>query len=139
VGEEQPHELVRLITRLVVAQAIMTAAVGLPFSRRQVPTIMLTLTVVAALCMLAVIARTGTHLAWLVLLAAEGGYVVIGIYRFFFADYLGGTIFAMISCGLLLHPAVARAYPYRAAGEPVLGEPGLEEAAGRALGGSTRG
>ncbi len=104
------HELVRMTTRLVVAQAAIAAAVGLPFSRRHVSTIAMTLTLVAALCLLAAVARAGTPTARNVVLFFEVFIVVIGLYRFFFARYLGGTLFAIIITAVLLHPAVARAY-----------------------------
>ena len=41
--DEPARGLVRLVTRLVVAQAIASAAIGLPFSRRQLPSILITL------------------------------------------------------------------------------------------------
>jgi len=37
------RELIQLVTRLVVAQTIAAAAVGLPFSRRHLPSILITL------------------------------------------------------------------------------------------------
>jgi hypothetical protein len=109
-GGPGSHELVRLTTRLVIAQAAAAAAIGLPFSRRQVPTVAMTLIVVAALCLLAAIARTGLPTARNVLLFFEVFIAAIGLYRFAFARYLGGTLFAIVITGVLLHPAVARAY-----------------------------
>lgn len=104
------HELVRLTTRLVVAQAGVAAAVGLPFSRRNASTIAMTLTLFAAVCLLAAVARAGTPTARNVLLFFEFFIAAIGLYRFFSARYLGGTLFAIVIMGLLLHPDVARAY-----------------------------
>lgn len=104
------HELVRLTTRLVAAQAGVALVVGLPFSRRQASTIAMTLTVAAALCLLAAVARTGLPTARNVVLFFEVFIAGIGLYRFFFARYLGGTLFAIVITGVLLHPAVARAY-----------------------------
>ena len=63
----EPGELlVHLVTRLVVAQTIAAAAVGLPFSKRQLSSILITLAMVAALCVLAFLVRSGTKTAWLV-------------------------------------------------------------------------
>jgi hypothetical protein len=104
------HELVRLTTRLVLAQAGIAAAVGLPFSRRQTSLIAMTLTLVAAVCVLAAVARAGTPTARNVVLFFEVFIVLIGLYQFFFDRYLGGTLFAIVITGVLLHPAVARAY-----------------------------
>ena len=126
-GRPVSHELVRLTTRLVMAQAGVAAAVGLPFSRRQAWTIAMTLTLVAALCLLAAAARTGTPTARNVVLLFEVFVVVIGLYRFFSARYMGGTLFAIVISAVLLHPAVARAYgafPRRHGTEPLPGDGG---------------
>ena len=110
-GSPRSHELVRLTTRLVVAQAGVAVAIGLPFSRRQAPTIAMTLILVAALCLLAAVARTGTPAARNAVLFFEVFLIAIGLYRFFFsARYLGGLVFAIVITGVLLHPDVARAY-----------------------------
>lgn len=111
-GRPRQHELVRLTTRLVVAQAGVAAAVGLLFSRRQAWTIAMTLVLVAALCFLAAVARTGTPAARNVVLSFEVFLVVIGLYRFFFARYVGGTLFAIVITAILMHPSVARAYGF---------------------------
>ncbi len=139
--DEPRHALVRLVTRLVLAQAVAAAAVGLPFSRRQLPSILITLAMVAALCGLAVLVRSGIRAAWLVAVGFEMAFIVYGLSRFLFARYLGGTLFAIITAGALLHPAVARAYgaaPTRA-GEEGRGEIGLGDAAGEAYGGQIMG
>jgi hypothetical protein len=102
--------LVRLVTRLLVAQAAVAGAIGLFFTRRHLPSIVVTLLVVAVLAALAVAARTGSHVAWVAMLSVEGVYVLTGLLRFMMARYLGGTLFAIITAGVLLHPAVARAY-----------------------------
>jgi hypothetical protein len=133
--------LVRLVTRLVVAQTIAAAAVGLPFSKRQLSSILITLAMVAALCVLAFLVRSGTKTAWLVALGFEVAFVAYGLSRFFAARYLGGTLFAIITLGALVHPAVARAYgvaPHRAQEEPA-GELGLGDAAGDTCGGQILG
>jgi hypothetical protein len=122
------RELIRLVTRLVVAQTFAAAAVGLPFSRRHLPSILITLALVAALAGLALLVRSGTRAAWLVAVAFELAFIGYGLSRFFFARYLGGTLLAILAAGTLAHPAVAGAFsvrlPRRAArrqAEPVLG------------------
>lgn len=125
---DQQHTLVRLVTRLVVAQATVAAAIGLFYSRRHIPSILITLLLVAALCGLAIMLRSGTHAAWVIALTFEASFVLFGVSRFFAARYVGGTLLAIILAGVLIHPAVARAYAGAAApGEDGLGEPGLEE------------
>jgi len=138
--EEPGRLLVRLVTRLVVVQTIAAATVGLPFSKRQLSSILITLAMVAALCVLAFLVRSATKTAWLVALGFEVAFVGYGLSRFFAARYLGGTLFAILALGTLAHPAVARAFavmPRRAPQEP--GELGLPEAAGDACGGQARG
>jgi hypothetical protein len=133
--------LVRLVTRLVVAQTIAAAAIGLPFSRRQLSSVLITLAMVAALCVLVLIVRSGTKTAWLTAVGFEVAFVGYGLSRFFAARYLGGTLFAILALGTLAHPAVARAFavmPRRAPQAPP-GELGLSEAAGDAYGGQVRG
>ena len=133
--------LVRLVTRLVVAQTIAAAAIGLPFSRRQLSSMLITLAMVAALCVLVFLVRSGTRTAWLVALGFEVAFVAYGLSRFFAARYLGGTLFAIITLGTLAHPAVARAYgvaPHRAPEEPPE-ELGLGDAASDTCGGQILG
>jgi len=133
--------LVRLVTRLVVAQTIAAAAIGLPFSKRQLSSVLITLAMVAALCVLVLIVRSGTKTAWLIAVGFEVAFVGYGLSRFFAARYLGGTLFAILALGTLAHPAVARAFammPRRAPQAPP-GELGLSEAAGDAYGGQVRG
>ena len=102
--------LLRLVIRLLVTQAVLAAAISLFFTRRQLPSLLVTLLVVAALCGLAAVARTGTHAAWAVILAAEGAYILIGLLRFATASFVGGTLLAIVTAGVLIHPAVARAF-----------------------------
>ena len=139
----EPGELlVRLVTRLVVAQTIAAAAVGLPFSKRQLSSILITLAMVAALCVLAFLVRSGTKTAWLVAVGFEVAFVAYGLSRFFAARYLGGTLFAIITLGTLVHPAVARAYavaPLRAPEVEPPGELRLGDAAGDTYGGQILG
>ena len=101
---------VRLVTRLVVAQAAMAAAIGLAFSRRHLPSVLITLALVVSLFLLALLVRSGTRAAWVSALAVESVFFVYGVARFVFARYVGGTLFALVIAGTLLHPAVARAY-----------------------------
>jgi hypothetical protein len=101
---------VDLVTRLVVAQAAAAAAVGLAFSRRHMPSVLITLALVISLCLLAFLVRSGTRGAWLAAMTYESVFFVYGVSRFVFARYVGGTLFALVVAGALLHPAVARAY-----------------------------
>ena len=134
--EEPGRQLIRLVTRLVVAQAIAAAAIGLPFSKRQLSSVLITLAMVAVLCGLAVLVRSGTKTAWLVAVGFEVAFIGFGLSRFFAARYVGGTLFAIIAAGTLVHPAVARAYAVAPPREPE--EPqddlGLGDTAGDAYG-----
>jgi hypothetical protein len=139
--DEQGRALVRLVTRLVVAQAVAVAAVGLPFSRRQLSSVLITLAMVAALCVLALVVRSGTKIAWLIAVGFEVAFIGYGLSRFFTARYLGGTLFAILAAGTLAHPAVARAFavmPARAPQEPP-GELGVGDTAGDTCGGQLLG
>jgi ribose/xylose/arabinose/galactoside ABC-type transport system permease subunit len=107
---DRAHPLVRLVTRLVMAQAGVAAAIGLSYSRRHVPSIIITLMLVVALLGLAALTRSGTHAAWVSAIALESAFVMFGLIRFFSSRYLGGTLFGLVSLGVLLHPAVARAF-----------------------------
>jgi hypothetical protein len=136
--EEPARGLVRLVTRLVVAQTLACAAIGLPFSRRQMSSVLITLAMVAALSALAVLARSGTRTAWRITVTCEVAFVLYGLSRFFFARYLGGTLFAILTVGALLHPAVGRAYGAASAraGGQASGDAGQ---AGEAFGGQIAG
>jgi hypothetical protein len=127
---------VRLVTRLVVAQAAAAAAVGLPFSRRHLPSVLITLALVASFCLLALLVRSGARSAWLMALGFEIAFFAYGVSRFVVARYAGGTLFAVVVVGALLHPAVARAYsvvPGRVPGHE-RGEVGFGDAAGETFG-----
>jgi hypothetical protein len=119
--------IIALMTRLVLTQAALAAAIGLFYSRRHLPSLVITMLLVAALCALAFVVRSGTHVAWIIALCFEFAFVLFGLSRFFAARYVGGTLFAIIVSGALLHPAVARAYPAAAADDEAACEPGLEE------------
>jgi O-antigen ligase len=132
----RPPALVRLVWRLLVAQAAAAAAVGLPFSRRHLPSILITLSLVMVVCLVAVLARTGTRTAWLAVFGFEAVFFLYGLVRFVSARYVGGTLMAAVVVGTLLHPGVIRAYsmyPGRLAGQEG-GEMGLGDAAGDAFG-----
>jgi ribose/xylose/arabinose/galactoside ABC-type transport system permease subunit len=115
---ERSHPLVKLVTRVVVAQAGLAAAIGLSYSRRHLPSIIITLMLVVALLGLAAMTRSGTHAAWVFAIGFESAFVMFGLFRFFTSRYLGGTLFAITELGVLLHPAVARAF----SASPVLRE-----------------
>jgi hypothetical protein len=127
------HPLVRLATRFITAQAGAAAAIGLAYSRRHTPSIIITLMLVVALLGLAALTRTGAHAAWVTAIGFETAFVMFGLIRFFSTRYLGGTLFGIITLGVLLHPAVARAFsgaPGRAerafAAEPALSDAGAD-------------
>jgi hypothetical protein len=109
-GRLRPRPLVRLVTRLITAQAAVAAAIGLSYSRRHVPSIIITLMLVAALLGLAALTRSGTHAAWVLAIGVESAFIMLGLIRFISSRYLGGTLFGIIGLGVLLHPAVARAF-----------------------------
>jgi hypothetical protein len=127
---------VRLVTRLVVAQAAAAAAVGLAFSRRHLPSVLITLALVVSLCLIALLVRSGTRAAWLAAVSLESAFFVYGVSRFVVARYVGGTLFAAIVAGTLLHPAVARAYSAVPGGLPghERGEVGFGDATGETFG-----
>jgi hypothetical protein len=120
--------VIQLMTRLVLAQATLAAAIGLFYSRRHVPSVVITMLLVAGLFALTLVVRSGTHAAWIIALSCESAFLLFGLSRFFAARYVGGTLFAIIVTGALLHPSVARAYlAAPAADDDIVGEPGLEE------------
>lgn len=121
--DDHRSTLIRLVTRLIVAQASVAAAIGLFFSKRHLPSILFTLAIVAVLCGLAVVSRTGSHAAWVAALAAESALVLFGVLRFMTARYVGGTLLAIVIAAVLIHPAVARAY----GSAPQQGAEGLAE------------
>ena len=127
---------VRLVTRLVVAQTAMAAAIGLAFGRRHLPSILITLALVASFCLLALLARSGTRVAWVMIASFEIAFFIYGVSRFIYARYVGGTLFAVVVVGALLHPAVARAYsavPGQLPGHE-RGEVGFGDATGETVG-----
>ncbi|MGH3302976.1 MAG: hypothetical protein ACRDOK_15085 [Streptosporangiaceae bacterium] len=105
-----PQEAVGLLSRLLLAQAGACAAIGVGYSRRNMPWLLLTIVVAVALCALAALVRSGGHGTWLTAITMESALVAIGLFRFAYVDYLGGTLLAIITLGTLLHPAVASAF-----------------------------
>jgi hypothetical protein len=99
-----------LVARLLVAQAGASAAIGLGYSRRNMPWLVLTLIVAVALCGLAWLVRSGSHPTWLIAITVESGLAAVGLFEFAYVRYMGGTLLALITLGTLLHPAVARAF-----------------------------
>lgn len=134
---DRSHALVRLVTRLIVAQAALATAVGLAYSRRHLPSIIITLMLVAALLGVAALTRSGTHAAWMFAIGFESAFIMFGLFRFFTSRYLGGTLFALVELGVLLHPAVARAFS--GVPRPAEGHPSLRDANGEAFGGRATG
>jgi hypothetical protein len=106
----KPRALAELASRMLVAQAGALAAIGLGYSRRNVPWLSFTVVAAIALCGLAYLVRSGGHATWLVAVSVEAFLVALGLIRFAYARYMGGSLLAIISLGVLLHPAVADAF-----------------------------
>jgi hypothetical protein len=106
----RPEDLVALVSRLILVQAGVAAAIGLSYSRRHLPSIIITLMLVAALLGVMAAARSATHGAWVLAIAFESAFVSFGLFRFITSRYLGGTLLGIMTLGVLLHPAVARAF-----------------------------
>jgi hypothetical protein len=109
-ARERPNELVALVTRLVLTQAGLAGAIGLSYSRRNGPLIVITLMLAVSLCGLAAVLRSGSHAAWIFAVGFEAAFIALGLFRFFTARFLGGTLFAIVTLGVLVHPAVTRAF-----------------------------
>ncbi len=123
------HPLVGLVTRFMTAQTVCSAAVGLFYSRRHLPSIIITLSLVAVLVGLVLLVRTGTHTAWLTAVGLESIYLIFGLYRFATSRYLGGTLLAIVTLGVLLAPSVARAFGGAAERDQGFGESELADSA----------
>jgi hypothetical protein len=82
------------------------------------PWLLLTLVLAVVVCGLAALVRSGGYSSWLTAITVESALVSVGLLRFAYVGYLGGTLLAIITLGTLLHPAVSRAF----AATP--GEPG---------------
>jgi ribose/xylose/arabinose/galactoside ABC-type transport system permease subunit len=123
------HPLVELATRMMVAQTLCSAAVGLFYSRRHLTSIIITLSLVVVLAGLVLLIRTGTHTAWLTAVGLESIYLIFGLYRFATSRYLGGTLLAIITLGVLAAPSVARAFGRSAGTDQSFGESDLADPA----------
>jgi hypothetical protein len=135
---ERPNEMVALVTRLMYAQAGLAASIGVSYSRRSGPWIVIMLMLAVVLCGLAAVTRSGSHAAWIFAVGFEAAFIALGLLRFFAARFLGGTLFGIITLGVLMHPAVLRAFGgVSRPGSQELGDAQLSDlgsAAGEALG-----
>jgi hypothetical protein len=123
------HPLVELAIRMMVAQTVCSAGVGLFYSRRHLTSIIITLSLVVVLAGLVLLSRTGTHAAWLTAVGLESIYLIFGLYRFATSRYLGGTLLAIITLGVLAAPSVARAFGGAAETDQSFGESELADPA----------
>jgi len=123
------HPLVELATRFMVAHTVCSAAVGLFYARRHLVSILITLSLVAVLVGLVLLVRTGTHAAWLTAIGLESIYLIFGLYRFATSRYLGGTLLAIVTLGVLAAPSVARAFGGAAGRDQGFGESELADSA----------
>lgn len=110
-GTQPP--LVGLVSRLMFAQVCTSAVIGLTFNRRNGPVLLLTVFVVLSVGVLAVFTRSATHSAWLLAVGVEAFLLAMGVVLFVVHSYLGGSLFALVTLGTLLHPAVARQFSAR--------------------------
>jgi len=104
--------------------------IGAGYNRRHLPWLVAAVALAVALCGLAALVRSGTHTAWLAAITVESALVAVGLFRFAYARYLGGTLLAMITLGTLLHPAVSRAFSAgQVPAEPAAAQTGLADGA----------
>jgi hypothetical protein len=127
-ARSQPHPLVALVGRLLLVQSGATAVISLAFWRRGVTWLLFALMLAALLGCLSGLARTGTHLAWVATVVAEGAVTLLGLVQAMSLDYLGGTLLAIVTLGVLLHPAVGRAFTATGSRRSQPGQPGFGEA-----------
>jgi len=104
------QSLINLVSRLLLAQAGACAVIGIGYSRRNLPWLVLTIVLAVVVCGLAGLVRSGGHGAWLTAITVESALVAVGLFRFAYVGYLGGTLLAIITLGTLLRPAVSRAF-----------------------------
>lgn len=131
------HVLVSLVSRLLFAQAGVSAALGVSYNRRNLHWMLLTVAIALAVCGLAVAVRSGGHAVWLTAISAESALVAVGLFRFAYARYLGGTLLAIIALGTLLHPAVFRSFALVSAESPAGADEPVGADAAAELRGST--
>lgn len=123
----RPRQVVALVSRLMAAQSASTAVISLAFLRRGLTWLLFALMLAALLGCLAGLARSGTHLAWVASVVAEGALTLLGLVRVMSLQYLGGTLFAIITLGVLLHPATGRAFSAPGSRQAEPGQPGFAE------------
>jgi hypothetical protein len=73
--------------------------------------------------LLAGLVRSGSHAAWVAAVTCEATLTLVGLVRVATGQYAGGSLLAIATLGLLVHPAVGRAFD-ATAGERA--EPGRE-------------
>jgi hypothetical protein len=128
-----------LVSRLLLAQALACGAIGVGYTRRNTPWLLLTIVLTVAAFGLALLVRSGGHGTWLTAITVESVLVAVGLFRFAYAGYVGGTLLAIITLGTLLHPAVSSAFATARGGpELAVDEIGLADEAAE-LGGSVAG
>jgi hypothetical protein len=125
----------------MMVQAAVTGAIGLAYLRRNITWLLFVLMVAVAVALLAGLIRSGTHAAWVAGVTCESTLTLIGLVRVASVHYVGGTLFAIATLGVLVHPAVGRAFAAAGGrGQPglrdvVVSEQSLAENAGGAMGG----
>lgn len=125
----RPQAVVSLVSRLLVAQALVSTALALVYGRYNAGLLTFVLLSAAAVGGLAAWVRSASHPAWLITLGFEGGYVAVGLALFGYSSYLGGTLLAIITVGTLLRPSVARVFARGGGSQPgPLAEQGPGEA-----------
>jgi hypothetical protein len=106
----QPHALVQLASRMLLAQGGASALIGFAYSRRNAPWLLITVVAAIVVCALAGVVRSGNYGAWLAAVTVEAVLVATGVIRFAYVRYMGGSLLAIVSLGVLLHPTVAGAF-----------------------------
>jgi len=118
-----PGIALRLVSRLLVAQAGATAAIGIGYGRRVMPWLTLTIIATVAVCGLAWLVRSGGQAPWLLAICVEACLAAVGLFSFAYAGYVGGTLLSLVTLGTLLHPAVAGAFAASPRGRRSAAEP----------------
>ena len=93
------------------------------------PLFVLMLAVAAGL--LAGLVRSGSHAAWVAAVTCEATLTLVGLVRVATGQYAGGSLLAIATLGLLVHPAAGRAFDATAR----VSEQSLAENPGGAIGG----
>src|SRR5215472_3318704 len=97
----RPHALAQLASRMLLAQAGASAVIGVAYSRRNAPWLVFTVVAAIVVCALAGVVRSGNHGAWLAAVGIEAALVATGVIEFVYARYLGGSLLAILSLGVL--------------------------------------